>query len=91
MEGLSQIIIIISGGFLLLHIMSYTFLLDNNKLAVLMEVIKFILGIMLLYIVNDNSRLISDLMQLTIYCYLFVSLGLTFYFFNKDKIIQQSV
>ena len=91
MEGLSQIIIIISGGFLLLHIMSYTFLLDNNKLAVLMEVIKFILGIMLLYIVNDNSRLISDLMQLTIYCYLFVSLGLTFYFINKDKIIQQSV
>ena len=69
MEGLSQAVIIISVGLLLMHIMSYTFLLDNNKLAILLEILKFITGILLLYLVNKNGRLTSDLIQIMIYSY----------------------
>ena len=91
MEGLSQTINIISGGLLFLHIMSYSFLLDNNKLAILLEILKIILGIVLLYLVNNDWYIISDLILIIIYSYFFISLGITIYFFNKDRTILQLV
>ena len=49
MEKISFLIIYIACGVLFIHIMSYTFLLDNNRIAVIMEVLKLILSCVLLF------------------------------------------
>ena len=40
---------------LFVHIMSYTFLLDHNKLSIFMEIIKFILSFLLLISLNQTT------------------------------------
>ena len=89
-ENFPFIIINFAGGVLFLHIMSYTFLLDNNRLAIVMEILKFIFVFVLLFLLNQDGFLTSNIIQFIIIIYLITSMGITLYF-SKNKIIQQPV
>ena len=90
MEEISFLIINLAAGVLLLHIMSYTFLLDNNKLAIAMELLKLISGGVLMFLLFQSGSLISNIMYLIIISYLIISMGITVYFFI-NKTIQYSI
>jgi sterol desaturase/sphingolipid hydroxylase (fatty acid hydroxylase superfamily) len=90
MENFPFLIINFAGGVLFLHIMSYAFLLDNNRLAIVMEILKFIIVCVLLFLLNQDGFLTSNIIQFIIIIYLITSMGITLYF-SKNKIIQQPV
>jgi uncharacterized membrane protein YczE len=68
--------------------MSYTFLLDNNKLAMVMELLKFILGYFVLFLLHQNDFFISNIIYVLIISYLIVSMGITVYLSNNQTIHQ---
>ena len=88
MGEISFLIINLTGGVLLLHIMSYTFLLDNNKLAMVMELLKFISGCFVLFLLHQNDFFISNIIYVLIISYLIVSMGITVYLSNNQTIHQ---
>ena len=88
MGEISFLIINIAVGVLLLHIMSYTFLLDNNKLAIVMELLKFISGCFILFLLHQNDFFISNFIYVLIISYLIVSMGITVYTSNNQTIHQ---
>ena len=85
---ISLLIINLIGGVLLLHIMSYTFLLDNNKLAMVMELLKFISGCFVLFLLHQNDFFISKIIYVLIISYLIVSMGITVYLSNNQTTHQ---
>jgi hypothetical protein len=86
MEEISFLIINLISSVLILHIMSYTFLLDNNKLAMVMELLKFILSCFVLFLLHQNDFFISNIIYVFIISYLIISMGITIYLSNNQTI-----
>ena len=80
---ISNLLITLLCLFLLLHISSYTFLLDENKLTLIMEAAKFILSI---FLVSYYDNIIGSILTINfefIFTYCIVSLLATLYFWKK--------
>jgi hypothetical protein len=90
MENFPFLIISVTVGVLFLHIMSYAFLLDNSRLAILMEILKFIFVCVLLFLLNQGGLLTSNVIQFIIIIFLIISMGINLYF-SQIKLIQQPV
>ena len=81
----SQILTIFLCMFLFLHISSYTFLLDENKWALIMEFSKFLIITLLLLDQNKIMNLFILKFNLsTIWLYSLISLIVTCYFWIKE-------
>ena len=70
---------------LFIHIMSYTFLLDHNKLSILMELFKFIITLSMFIMLHRLGNEIYTSITLIIVAYLFISLLLTIYLYNNSR------
>jgi hypothetical protein len=81
---LTHTMILLLAGLLVLHVMSYTFLLDKKKLALILEGLKFGFGIVLFFTINEKNGLIPNFSLNLIFIYLFISLGMTAYFFRSE-------
>ena len=82
---ISQFLTIFLCLFLFLHISSYTFLLDENKWALIMEFSKFIIITLLLLYQNKIMNLFILKINLsTIWFYSLISLIVTCYFWIKE-------
>jgi hypothetical protein len=78
---LSQTMILLLAGLLVLHVISYSFLLDRKNIAIILEGLKFVFGIVLFFKLNENTGFIPNFSLNLIFSYLFISLGMTAYFF----------
>jgi uncharacterized membrane protein len=78
---LTQTMLFQLAGLLVLHVMSYTFLLDRKKLTLSLEGLKFVFGIILFFTINERIGFIPNFSLNLIFSYLFISLGMTIYFF----------
>ena len=78
---LTQTMLFQLAGLLVLHVMSYTFLLDRKKLTLSLEGLKFVFGIVLFFTINERIGFIPNFSLNLIFSYLFISLGMTIYFF----------
>ena len=81
---LTHTMILLLAGLLVLHVMSYTFLLDKKYLALILEGLKFGFGIVLFFTINEKNGLIPNFSLNLIFIYLFISLGMTAYFFWSE-------
>ena len=77
---LTQTMIFLLAGLLILHVMAYTFLLDGKKIALILEGLKFVFGIALFFTINERIGFIPNFSLNLIFSYLFISLGMTTYF-----------
>ena len=75
---------------LFIHIMSYTFLLDNNNLAITCELVKILTSIFLLYIIYNYEFPLPYFIYMIIFVYCIISLLLTIYF-SKNKLHNQLI
>jgi len=78
---LSKSMILLLGGLLAIHVMAYTLLLDQNKIALILEGIKFAIGMILFIMLNEKIGFISNFSFNLIISYFLISLGMTIYFF----------
>lgn len=78
---LSQTMILLLAGLLVLHVISYSFLLDRKNIAIILEGLKFVFGIVLFFKLNESIGFIPNFSLNLIFSYLFISLGMTAYFF----------
>jgi hypothetical protein len=78
---LSQTMILLLAGLLVLHVISYSFLLDGKNIAIILEGLKFVFGIVLFFKLNESIGFIPNFSLNLIFSYLFISLGMTAYFF----------
>ena len=69
------------AGLLVLHVVSYTFLLDGKKIALILEGLKFVFGSVLFFTINEKIGFIPNFSLNLIFSYLIISLGITLYFF----------
>ena len=90
MENFPFLIIIVTIGILFLHIMSYSFLLDNSGLAIAMELLKFILVCVLLFLLKQGEFLTSNILYFITISYIIFSMSVTLYY-SKNKIIKPLV
>ena len=84
MPLLSKSIILLLGGLLAIHVMAYTLLLDGKKVAIVLEGLKFVFGMVLFILLNEMIGFISNFSLNLILSYLFTSLGMTVYFFRTE-------
>mgnify|MGYP001323537705 CR=1 FL=1 len=77
---LTSIWIILLAGFLIIHIMAFTLLLDGNKISLRIELVKCIIGFILFSFLFFNSSLIAPVAFTGICLYLLTSLILSIYF-----------
>ena len=90
MPVLSKSMILLLGGLLAIHVMAYTLLLDGKKVAIVLEGLKFVFGMILFITLNERIGFISNINLNLILSYLFTSLGMTIYFF-WTKIKSQQI
>ena len=90
MPILSKSMILLLGGLLAVHVMAYTLLLDGKKMAIALEGLKFVFGMVLFITLNERIGFVSSFSLNLILSYLFTSLGMTIYFF-WTKIKSQHV
>ena len=83
--------ILLLGTLLTVHVMAYTFLLDGEKMAIAMEGLKFVFGMVLFITLNDRIGFASNFSLNLIFSYLFSSLGMTIYFFWTEIKSQQVI
>ena len=81
MPLLSKSMILLLGGLLAIHVMAYTLLLDGKKVALVLEGLKFVFGMVLFITLNEGIGFVSNFSLNLILSYLFTSLGMTVYFF----------
>jgi hypothetical protein len=81
MPLLSKSMILLLGGLLAIHVMAYTLLLDGKKVAIVLEGLKFVFGMVLFITLNERIGFVSNFSLNLILSYLFTSLGMTVYFF----------
>jgi len=81
MPILSKSMILLLGGLLAIHVMAYTLLLDGKKMAIALEGLKFVFGMVLLITLNERIGFVSTFSFNLILSYLLTSLGMTIYFF----------
>ena len=88
---LSKSMILLLGGLLAIHVMAYTLLLDGKKVAIVLEGLKFVFGMILFITLNERIGFISNISLNLILSYLFTSLGMTVYFFWTEIKSQQVI
>ena len=81
MPLLSKSMILLLGGLLAIHVMAYTLLLDGKKVAIVLEGLKFVFGMVLFITLNERIGFVSNFSLNLILSYFFTSLGMTVYFF----------
>ena len=81
MPVLSKNMILLLGGLLAIHVMAYTLLLDGKNVAIVLEGLKFVFGMILFITLNERIGFVSSFSLNLILSYLFTSLGMTVYFF----------
>jgi len=91
MPLLSKSMILLLGGLLAIHVMAYTLLLDGKKVAIVLEGLKFVFGMVLFITLNERVEFISNFSLNFILSYLFTSLGMTVYFFWTEIKSQQVI
>ena len=91
MPILSKTMILLLGGFLAIHVMAYTLLLDGKKVAIVLEGLKFVFGMVLFITLNERIGFVSSFSLNLILSYLFTSLGMTIYFFWTEIKSQQVI
>ncbi|MDP7026923.1 MAG: sterol desaturase family protein [Candidatus Marinimicrobia bacterium] len=91
MPILSKSIILLLGGLLAVHVMAYTLLLDGKKMAIALEGLKFVFGMVLFITLNERIGFVSSFSLNLILSYLFTSLGMTIYFFWIEIKSQQVI
>jgi sterol desaturase/sphingolipid hydroxylase (fatty acid hydroxylase superfamily) len=91
MPLLSKSMILLLGGLLAIHVMAYTLLLDGKKVAIVMEGLKFVFGMVLFITLNERIGFVSNFSLNLILSYLFTSLGMTVYFFLTEIKSQQAI
>ena len=91
MPILSKSIILLLGGLLAVHVMAYTLLLDGKKMAIALEGLKFVFGMVLFITLNERIGFVSSFSLNLILSYLFTSLGMTIYFFWTEIKSQQVI
>ncbi len=91
MPLLSKSMILLLGGLLAIHVMAYTLLLDGKKVAIVLEGLKFVFGMVLFITLNERIGFVSNLSLNLIISYLFTSLGMTVYFFWTEIKPQQVI
>lgn len=80
------ILIFLLSLILILHIMSYTFLLDNNMMALYSEILKIILSFLTLLYWEFIEYDLGILISILIYFYLITSLIMTSFFSTNLKV-----
>ncbi len=80
MQNMTMPMVYTYAIFLILHIFSYTALLDGNKYSLITELIKLCMGLLLLVIQNFSWYGGGDYVSLSLITYLFTSLWITYYF-----------
>jgi len=85
---LSQTMILLLGGLLVIHVMAYTLLLDGKKVAIFLEGLKLVFGLVLFFILNERIGSIPNFNLNFIFSYLFISFGMTVYFFKSPLSIE---
>ena len=88
---LSKSMILLLGGLLAIHVMAYTLLLDGKKVAIVLEGVKFVFGMVLFTMLNERIGFVSNFSLNLILSYLFTSLGMTIYFFWTEIKSQQVI
>ena len=73
------------GGFLFIHVFSFTSMLDHSKYSIIAEFLKMLLGFTLLYIQGYIWFNISGIFVVGIIVYFIGSFVLTFNFYLKHK------
>ena len=91
MPILSKSMILLLGGLLAVHVMAYTLLLDGKKMAIALEGLKFVFGMVLFITLNERIGFVSSFSLNLILSYLFTSLGMTIYFFWTEIKSQQVI
>ena len=91
MPLLSKSMILLLGGLLAIHVMAYTLLLDGKKVAIVLEGLKFVFGIVLFITLNERIGFVSNFSLNLILSYFFTSLGMTVYFFWTEIKSQQVI
>ena len=91
MPLLSKSMILLLGGLLAIHVMAYTLLLDGKKVAMVLEGLKFVFGMVLFITLNERIGFVSSFSLNLILSYLFTSLGMTIYFFWTEIKSQQVI
>ena len=91
MPILSKSIILLLGGLLAVHVMAYTLLLDGKKMAIALEGLKFVFGMVLFITHNERIGFVSSFSLNLNLSYLFTSLGMTIYFFWTEIKSQQVI
>ena len=94
MPLLSKSMILLLGGLLAIHVMAYTLLLDGKKVAIVLEGLKFVFGMVLFIALNERIGFVSNFSLNLILSYFFTSLGMTVYFFwteIKPQLVIASV
>jgi len=91
MTILSNSMILLLGGLLVVHVMAYTLLLDGKKIAIALEGLKFVFGMVLFFTLNEKIGFVSNVSFNLILCYLITSLGMTVYFFSTEIKSQQVI
>ena len=91
MPILSKSMILLLGGLLAIHVMAYTLLLDGKKVAIVLEGLKFVFGMVLFITLNERIGFVSNFSLNLILSYFFTSLGMTVYFFWTEIKSQQVI
>jgi len=84
-SSLDQLTIALLAGFLILQVSTYTALLDKQNYVIILELFKCISGVLITYYISLKTEIISSFIIESFYTYLFISLGMMFYFNKKEK------
>ncbi len=84
-SSLDQLSIVLFAGFLILQVSTYTALLDKQDYVIILEIFKCISGVLITYYIQIETEIISRFIIKSFYTYLFISLGMMFYFNKKEK------
>ena len=77
------------GIFIMIHIFSFTFAMDQNKYFIFAELIKLSFSLILIYIQKFSWFGLHGISIYLIVFYLTISMTFTTYFSQKDKIILE--
>ena len=84
-SSLDQLSIVLFAGFLILQVSTFTALLDKQDYVIILEIFKCISGVLITYYIQIETEIISRFIIKSFYAYLFISLGMMFYFNKKEK------
>ena len=77
--------------FLMIHIFSYTSLLDSNQYAIYAESLKVFMGIILFILQGLSWYGENEFISIIFFIYLTISLSMTLFFINKKHYITKVI